>query len=105
MSVRIVPLTVLASKSSLGFGPRLFVIVWDSDQGFSNSLDSAQGFSNSLDSAQVFSNSWIRPKAFLVILDDHFGWSFWTVNLDGHFGWSFSAVIFVSHFWSLKIVF
>ncbi len=57
MSLRIVPSTVLASKSLLEFGPRIFLIVWDSDQGFSNNLDSAQGLSNSLDLAQGFSNS------------------------------------------------
>ena len=89
---------------------KAFLIVWDSDQGFLNSLDSAQGFSFSLDLAQGFSNSWIWPMAFLVILcwsfcTGHLGWLFWTVILNGHFGWSFSVVIFVSHFWSLKIVF
>ncbi len=77
---------------------KAFLIVWDSDQGFLNSLDSAQGFSNSLDLAQGFSNSWIWPMAFLVILywsfcTGHLGWSFWTVILNGHFGWSFSVVI------------
>ncbi len=84
-------------KIFVGIWTKAFLIVWDSDQGFSNSLDSDQGFSNSLDSdrgfsnsldsaqgssnsldlAQGFSNNWIQPKGFLFILY----WSFWT----GHF--------------------
>jgi hypothetical protein len=42
-----------------------------------------------LDSAQGLSNNLIWPKAFLVILD----WSFGLVILTDHFGWSFLLVI------------
>jgi hypothetical protein len=65
-------------------------------------LDLAQGFSSSLDLAQGFLIVGFGPRLFrsfctghfvLVVLDKHFGWSFWTVILDGHFHghfcWSF----------------
>ncbi len=63
----------------VGIRTKAFLIVWDSDQGFSNSLDLDQGFFNSLDLAQGSSNSldlalgssnpivWIWPKGFLAV--------------------------------------
>jgi hypothetical protein len=44
----------------------------------------------------------------MVILDGHFGWSFWKVMLDGHFGqlfcWSFWTVIFGHFCWSFLVI-